>query len=219
MAEIKPSSSPSTTTPASRPPRSTPSPPRGQLRRRGPRADRRRGRRRAPRAPPRQIAGVAKVLHADGEQLRPRPGRERRRAGARARRRLQPHPVPGHRAGKNVAPRVAAKLDVGQISDITKVDRARHLRAADLRRQRDRHGAEPRPGQGHHRAHDRLRSGAGERRLGARSRPCSAVGDSGKSSFVGARDRQERPAGAHRRPRSSSPAGARWARATSSTRC
>jgi electron transfer flavoprotein alpha subunit len=29
---------------------------------------------------------------------------------------------PATAAGKNVAPRVAAKLDVGQISDITKVD-------------------------------------------------------------------------------------------------
>jgi electron transfer flavoprotein alpha subunit len=38
---------------------------------------------------------------------------------------LQPHPVPRYGGGKNVAPRVAAKLDVGQVSDITKV------RAAD----------------------------------------------------------------------------------------
>ena len=93
---------------------------------------------------------------------------------------------PATAVGKNIAPRVAAKLDVGQISDITKVDRARHLRAADLRRQRDRHGAEPRRGQGHHRAHDRLRSGAGDAAARRRSRPCSAVADSGKSSFVGA---------------------------------
>jgi electron transfer flavoprotein alpha subunit len=68
-----------------------------------------------------QIAGVAKVIHADGA-VGARPGRERRRAGAGHRLELQPHPVPGHRRGKNVAPRVAAKLDVAQISDITKVD-------------------------------------------------------------------------------------------------
>jgi electron transfer flavoprotein alpha subunit len=53
-----------------------------------------------------------------------RPGRERGRPGAGHRRQLQPHPVPRHRLGKNVAPRVAAKLDVAQISDITKVDSA-----------------------------------------------------------------------------------------------
>ena len=38
--------------------------------------------------------------------------------------------------GKNVAPRVAAMLDVAQISEAIKVVVARHLRAADLRRQR-----------------------------------------------------------------------------------
>jgi electron transfer flavoprotein alpha subunit len=52
---------------------------------------------------------------------RTRPGRKRCRAGTGHRIQLQPHPVPGHRSGKNVAPRVAAKLDVAQISDITKV--------------------------------------------------------------------------------------------------
>src|SRR6266571_4547928 len=46
-----------------------------------------------------QIAGVSKVLHADAAYFE-------------------------HGLGKNVAPRVAAKLDVGQISDITKVDAA-----------------------------------------------------------------------------------------------
>ena len=125
---------------------------------------------------------------------------------------------PATASGKNISPRVAAKLDVGQISDITKVDLARHLRAADLRRQRDRDGAEPRRGQGHHRAHDRLRSGAGDRRLGG-----GRDGAAGRRFRQGVvrrrRDRQERSPGADRRPRSSSRAAARSARATSSTRC
>jgi electron transfer flavoprotein alpha subunit len=39
--------------------------------------------------------------------------------------------------GKNIAPRIAALLDVMQISDITAVKSMRHLRAPDLCRQRD----------------------------------------------------------------------------------
>jgi electron transfer flavoprotein alpha subunit len=66
-----------------------------------------------------QIAGVAKVLLADAPQLAERLA-ENVAAGAGDRRQLQPHPLPGHR-GKNVAQLVAAKLDVAQISDITKV--------------------------------------------------------------------------------------------------
>ena len=68
------------------------------------------------------IAGVAKVLHADGDLfahglaenvaaqvLALAPGYSHILFAATA-------------SGKNIAPRVAAKLDVGQISDITKVD-------------------------------------------------------------------------------------------------
>ncbi|MEP7302737.1 MAG: electron transfer flavoprotein subunit alpha/FixB family protein [Caldimonas sp.] len=68
------------------------------------------------------IAGVAKVLHAEGELfahglaenvaaqiLALAPGYTHILFAATA-------------SGKNIAPRVAAKLDVGQISDITKVD-------------------------------------------------------------------------------------------------
>ena len=82
-----------------------------------------------------------------------------------------------------------------QISDITKVDSRRHLRAADLRRQRDRDGAVPRRGQGHHRAHDRLRPGAGDRRHRPRSRRSQPVG----------RLRQVERSSAARSPRATGP--------------
>ena len=68
------------------------------------------------------VGGVAKVLHAEGEQfahglaenvaaqvLALAPGYSHILFAATA-------------SGKNISPRVAAKLDVGQISDITKVD-------------------------------------------------------------------------------------------------
>ena len=69
-----------------------------------------------------QIAGVAKVLHADAECL----GHglaENVAAQVLAIAASYSHILfPATAAGKNVAPRVAAKLDVGQISDISKID-------------------------------------------------------------------------------------------------
>ena len=71
-----------------------------------------------------QIAGVAKVLHADA------PGLEHGLAENVAAQVLAvasgySHILfPATASGKNIAPRVAAKLDVAQISDITKVDAA-----------------------------------------------------------------------------------------------
>jgi electron transfer flavoprotein alpha subunit len=68
-----------------------------------------------------QIAGVAKVIHADGE------GFAHGLAENVAAQVLAIAPAYSHilfpatASGKNVAPRVAAKLDVAQISDITKV--------------------------------------------------------------------------------------------------
>ena len=68
-----------------------------------------------------QIAGVAKVLHADA------PGFEHGLAENVTAQVLAlasgySHIVfPATASGKNIAPRVAAKLDVGQISDVTKV--------------------------------------------------------------------------------------------------
>ncbi|VCU71627.1 Electron transfer flavoprotein subunit alpha [Pigmentiphaga humi] len=69
-----------------------------------------------------RIAGVAKVIHADGASLRDGlaenlAAQVLQLAGGYA------HILfPATAGGKNVAPRVAARLDVAQISDITRVD-------------------------------------------------------------------------------------------------
>jgi electron transfer flavoprotein alpha subunit len=68
-----------------------------------------------------QITGVAKVLHADGATLAEQLG-ENVAAQVLALAKDYSHilfPATAH--GKNVAPRVAAKLDVAQLSDVTKV--------------------------------------------------------------------------------------------------
>jgi electron transfer flavoprotein alpha subunit len=71
-----------------------------------------------------QVAGVAKVLHADGEQFAHGLA-ENMAAQVLALAKDYSHILfPATAGGKNVAPRVAAKLDVAQISDITKVDAA-----------------------------------------------------------------------------------------------
>jgi len=69
-----------------------------------------------------QIAGVAKVLHADSQALAHGLA-ENVAAQVLAIASQYTHILfPATAGGKNVAPRVAAKLDVGQISDITKVE-------------------------------------------------------------------------------------------------
>ena len=69
-----------------------------------------------------QIAGVSKVLHADDAGLAHGLA-ENLAAQVLAVASNYSHILfPATASGKNVAPRVAAKLDVGQISDVTKVD-------------------------------------------------------------------------------------------------
>jgi len=69
-----------------------------------------------------QIAGVSKVIHADSESLAHGLA-ENVAAQVLVIASNYSHILfPATAGGKNVAPRVAAKLDVGQISDITKVD-------------------------------------------------------------------------------------------------
>ncbi|KGM39318.1 electron transfer flavoprotein subunit beta [Aquabacterium sp. NJ1] len=68
-----------------------------------------------------QIAGVAKVLHADGAQLADGLA-ENLAAQVLAVASGYSHLLfPATASGKNVSPRVAAKLDVAQISEITKI--------------------------------------------------------------------------------------------------
>jgi len=68
-----------------------------------------------------RIAGVSKVIHADGEQFAHGLA-ENVAAQVLAIASAYSHLVfPATAAGKNVAPRVAAKLDVAQISDVIKV--------------------------------------------------------------------------------------------------
>ena len=69
-----------------------------------------------------KIAGVAKVLHADEPGLAHGLA-ENVAAQVLAIAKDYSHILfPATASGKNIAPRVAAKLDVGQVSDITKVD-------------------------------------------------------------------------------------------------
>ena len=69
-----------------------------------------------------QITGVSKIIHADSEALAHGLA-ENVAAQVLAIAGNYSHILfPATAGGKNVAPRVAAKLDVGQISDITKVD-------------------------------------------------------------------------------------------------
>ncbi|MFM1817500.1 MAG: Electron transfer flavoprotein subunit alpha [Pseudomonadota bacterium] len=71
-----------------------------------------------------QIAGVSKVIHADSETLAHGLA-ENVAAQVLAIAGNYSHILfPATASGKNVAPRVAAKLDVAQISDITKVESA-----------------------------------------------------------------------------------------------
>jgi electron transfer flavoprotein alpha subunit len=69
-----------------------------------------------------QITGVSKVIHADGAELSHGLA-ENLAAQILGLASSYSHIVfPATAGGKNIAPRVAAKLDVGQISDITKVE-------------------------------------------------------------------------------------------------
>ena len=69
-----------------------------------------------------QVTGVAKVLHAEGEYFAHGLA-ENIAAQVLAIASNYSHILfPATASGKNIAPRVAAKLDVGQVSDVTKVD-------------------------------------------------------------------------------------------------
>ncbi|NMM76915.1 electron transfer flavoprotein subunit alpha/FixB family protein [Acidovorax sp. SRB_24] len=67
------------------------------------------------------IAGVAKVIHADGEQFAHGLAENMADQVLAIAGGYSHILFPATASGKNIAPRVAAKLDVGQISDVTKV--------------------------------------------------------------------------------------------------
>ena len=68
-----------------------------------------------------QIAGVSKVLHIDSEALAHGIAENLTAQVVAVAANYSHLLFPATAAGKNVAPRVAAKLDVGQLSDVTKV--------------------------------------------------------------------------------------------------
>jgi electron transfer flavoprotein alpha subunit len=69
-----------------------------------------------------QIAGVSRVIHAEGEHFAHGLA-ENMAAQVLALAGAYSHILfPATASGKNIAPRVAARLDVGQISDVTKVE-------------------------------------------------------------------------------------------------
>ena len=139
-----------------------------QVRRRRARAGRRPQRGRRGAAPPRRSPASPRCCIADAPQLRARPGRERRRAGAGARRRTTAtscsRPPPPARTSRRASPPSSTSA---QISDITKVDRADTFERPIYAGNAIATVQSVRRDQGHHRAHHRLRPGAGERRLGA----------------------------------------------------
>ena len=69
-----------------------------------------------------QIAGVARVIHAEGEHFAHGLAENMAAQVLAIAGNYSHFLFPATASGKNIAPRVAARLDVGQISDITKVD-------------------------------------------------------------------------------------------------
>ena len=162
-----------------------------------------------------KIEGVRKVLVAESDAL----GKQIAEALAATVLALMPNYdavlVPATSVGKNFAPRVAAKLDVAPISEIIEVVVARHLRAADLCRQRAGDGPVVRRQEGDHRAADRVQGGR-RGRLGAdrEASPAPMPAPTRASSPT----RWSSPTGPNwPAPRSSSPAGGPWARPRSSS--
>ena len=165
-----------------------------------------------------QIAGVAKVLHADAPHLGEFLAENVAALVVSLAKNYSPHPRAATSNGKNVMPRVAALLDVQQISDIIAVESAdtfvRPIYAGNALatvKSKDRD-------QGHHGAHDGFRrrraTGGSPRQSKTSTAPPTAgcpPSSAAKSPSPSARSSPRR--------RSSSPAAAAWARARTSPRC
>ena len=141
-----------------------------------------------------QVAGIAKVLLADDAGLRSRARRELGAADRQARPRLQPRAGAGDDLGQepDAARRRAARRDADLRHQRRRV--GRHLRAADLCRQRAGDGAVEGPDQDHHGARHRLRAGGGDRRHRRSIEAVETTGSAGLSEFVRAElSKSERP--------------------------
>ena len=140
-----------------------------------------------------QIAGVSKVLHADGAQLADGLAENVAEQVLAVASGYSHILFPATASGKNVAPRVAAKLDVAQVSEITKVvssdtferpiyagNAIATVQSADAVKVLTVRGT----------AFDAAATTGGAAAVEA----IAAVGDSGKSSFVGREvTKSERP--------------------------
>ncbi len=179
-----------------------------------------RDRRRASAPPPPRprALGAAKVLVAEDALARATTWPSATRHGRRGRARAAAVVVGTASAyGKDLLPRVAARLWAGYASDISEVigamaaERQAHVQAPDVRRQRVRrlHGRARRPGR--ERPAERVRRGRaprGRRRRSRRSRssPAERGGRARRVRLL--RPGEERAPRARPRPRSSSPAAA-----------
>ena len=113
------------------------------------------------------IGDVARVLHADAPQLADGLAENVAAQIVALAARYTHILFPATSAGKNVAPRVAALLDVAQVSDIVRVVGADTFVRSDLRGQCAGDRAKQRSSKGAYRARDRLRCCRGRRRRGA----------------------------------------------------
>ena len=157
------------------------------------------------------LDGVAKVIHVEGEAYGHRLAEPLTELVPRHGRRLRAHRLPGDHLGqeRRAAARGAARRD-GDLRHHRR-RRPRHLRAADLRRQRHPDRAVVRPEEGRHRARRQLRGRPARRRPApietarGRRRP--------RRSRPGSRTRSRPPTGrSSPRRASSSPAAAASAR-------
>ena len=150
--------------------------------------------------PPRRSPASSKVLPRRRRRLRAtRWPRTSRRWSPQLMAGYDAFVAPATTTGKNIAPRVAALLDVMQVIGHPLGRGPQDLHPPDLRRQRHRHGRKQRRQAGAHRARHRLRQGRDRGRLGARSRPSPGPATPACRASSALETRQERAARADQR--------------------